>query len=480
MSLISSFDAYQSNRARNILDGCARSRSAHRPSLQEKTQLATSDTTSGAPQAGESQTKVAPAASSASAKTTSGPIFASPWLRRTFESLTNRDYRMMWIGMFLSMGGFNMLMLARGILVVEITDNNAVIASAVSIGWAPGLLVMSLVGGALGDRVERRMLIQASQFGNAALALIIGCLILTGLIEWWHMLTVSIMQGCLFALQMPARTAATVQIVSRDQLPNAMALNATAMTLMSVASPAVGGVLYEAINPEGVYFVVTAMQVGALFFTSLLPRLEPDPNRVKERTFAAIAHGIQYIFHNRLVMLLLVQSVVVAMLSMPFRMLVPVFAFDLYGSQPSEVGWLAMMAGFGGIAASLGVASLRAGQKRGWVLLLSPIIYGISMLVMGLLPFYMVGIAMFIGVGLGETIRFALGQALVVEHSDNEYRARMTSLTMMTYGFIPIAALAMGGSVETFGAQASLIGISIALLVVSVLFIIVTPSIRRL
>ena len=406
--------------------------------------------------------------------------FKSPWLSRIFESLSIRDYRMMWIGMFLSMGGFNMLMLARGILVFEITDNNAVIASAVSIGWAPGLLIMSLVGGALGDRVERRMLIQLSQAGNALTALIIGTLILAGLIEWWHMLTVSILQGCLFALQMPARTAATVQLVGKEQLPNAMALNATAMTLMSIASPAVGGLLYEAINPEGVYFVVFAMQVGSLIFTSMLPRLEPDPNRVKEPTFAAIRHGIEYIFQNKLVLLLLSQSVVIAMLSMPFRMLVPVFAWELYRSEPSEVGWLSMMAGVGGIVASLGVASLRAGQKRGWVLLMSPLIYGISMLVIGFLPFYYVGIAMFVGVGIGETIRFALGQALVIEHSDNEYRARMTSLTMMTYGFIPIAALAMGASVETFGAEASIIGIAVGLLAVSVIFIVFTPAIRRL
>ena len=405
---------------------------------------------------------------------------SSPWLNRIFESLSNRDYRMMWFGMFLSMGGFNMLMLARGILVVEITDNNALIASAVSIGWAPGLLLMSLVGGALGDRVERRMLIQLSQTGNALMALIIGVLILLGLIEWWHMLAVSILQGCMFALQMPARTAATVQLVGKDQLPNAMALNATAMTLMTVASPAIGGVLYEWIEPQGVYFVVTAMQVGALVFTSLLPRLEPDPNRPKERTFEAIRHGIEYIFQNRLVMVLLFQSIVVAMLSMPFRMLVPVFAYDLYGSDPSEVGWLAMMAGFGGIVASLGVASLRKGQARGWVLLLAPVVYGVSMAVIGLMPIYVVGILMFIGVGIGETTRFALGQALVVEHSDNEYRARMTSLTMMTYGFIPIAALAIGVSVEQFGSQASIIGLAIGLLIVSAAFIVLTPSIRRL
>lgn len=102
------------------------------------------------------------------------------------------------------------------------------------------------------------------------------------------------------------------------------------------------------------------------------------------------------------------------------------------------------------------------------------------MAVIGLMPIYVVGILMFIGVGIGETTRFALGQALVVEHSDNEYRARMTSLTMMTYGFIPVAALAIGISVEQFGSQASIVGMAIGLLIVSAAFIVLTPSIRRL
>ncbi len=382
--------------------------------------------------------------------------------------------------MFLSMGGFNMLMLVRGILVYDITNDNAAITSLVSIGWAPGLLLVSLFGGVLGDRLERRMLIQISQLVNAGLALSVGILILIDVIEWWHLMIVSALQGCMFALQVPARMAAMSQLVTRDLIPNALALNATAMSAMSIVSPAIGGILYEIIEPEGVYFVVTVMMVGALFFTSLLPKMYPDASNVKEPALRSIQAGFRYVRNNKLVMILLIQAVVIAMLSMPFRMLVPVFAKELYGSLPSEVGGLATMAGLGGLVATLGVASLRKGQRRGMVLLLAPIVSAVAILGIGSVQFYWMGMFMFIGIGFGEAIRWALGQSLVIEYSDSAYRARMTSLTMMTYGLIPIAAFPMGVLVEEFGAPITVVGMGAVLLAAALIFIVVSPGIRRL
>ncbi len=383
--------------------------------------------------------------------------------------------------MFLSMGGFNMLMLVRGILVYEITGD-AQRTALVSIGWAPGILIMSLWGGVLGDRVERRMLIQLAQFANAVLAVSVGVLIMTGLIEWWHLLVVSSLQGCTFALQIPARTAAMSQLVPKNLIGNALALNSVAMTLMSIAAPAVGGLLYQLIEPHGVYFVVTVMMVLAMVFTTFLPKMYPDQNQSgsKESPIVNIKRGIRYAARNRLVRALLIQSVVIAMLSMPFRMLVPVFAKELYGSVPSEVGWLATMAGIGGIAASIGVASLRSGQRRGLVILASPIISAISIFLIGMLPWYWVGMIVFVGVGFGESIRFALGQALVVEHANPRYRARMTSLSMMTYGLIPLAAFPIGWFVDNVGVIPTIIGMSVALFTAGVAFIIVSSSVRNL
>ena len=444
----------------------------------KRNQLATTDSTDGTTRLTPSNAATIEPPAAGSAPT---PAVKVSWASRTFESMRIRDYRLMWMSMFLSMGGFNMLMLVRGILVYEITGD-AQRTALVSIGWAPGLLIMSLWGGVLGDRVERRMLIQLAQLANAIFAVSVGVLIMTGLIEWWHLLVVSSMQGCTFALQIPARTAAMSQLVPKNLIGNAMALNSGAMTLMSIAAPAVGGVLYELIEPHGVYFVVTVMMVLAMAFTTFLPKMYPDQNqsKTKESPLVNIKRGIRYAAKNRLVRALLIQSVVIAMLSMPFRMLVPVFAKELYGSVPSEVGWLATMAGIGGIAASVGVASLRSGQRRGLVILASPIISAVSIFMIGMMPWYWVGMIVFVGVGFGESIRFALGQALVVEYANPRYRARMTSLSMMTYGLIPIAAFPIGWFVDNVGVVETVIGMSIALFTAGVAFIIFSTSVRNL
>ena len=128
-------------------------------------------------------------------------------MTRTFESLGDRNFRMLWLGMMLSMGGFQMQMIARGILVYDITSD-ARTTAIVSMGFAPSLLVVSLFGGVLGDRMERRTIIQFAQLVNALSAGIVAALIIAGVIEWWHLFVISIVQGAMFAIQMPARQAA--------------------------------------------------------------------------------------------------------------------------------------------------------------------------------------------------------------------------------------------------------------------------------
>ena len=102
------------------------------------------------------------------------------------------------------------------------------------------------------------------------------------------------------------------------------------------------------------------------------------------------------------------------------------------------------------------------------------------MLVMAIFPFYVVAIIFMIGVGFGETIRWGLGQALIMEATDDEYRGRMMSLLMMSFGVLPLAMLPAGYAVDRFGAEAALYGMTILLLVATVIFIIASPRMRRL
>ena len=397
----------------------------------------------------------------------------------TFEAvIDNRDFRMLWFGMVLSMGGFQMQMVARGILVYDMTGD-AVITGIVGLGFAPSLLVVSLFGGVLGDRMERRLIIQLSQVANGLLAGIVAFLIISGTVVWGHLFAVSVIQGAMFAVQMPARQAVIPSLVGKHQLANAFALNAMAMSIMTLLAPALAGVLYETTGPENVYLVVSAMMVSSVIFTSRVPKMYPAKDDSKTTVLQNIVAGFRYIGQNKFVLNLMIYSVIVALLSLPFRMLVQVYAKDVYGSEPSQVGVLLTALGVGGLIGSISIANLRKGHHRGWVLLGGAFVSGAALTLIVGVPVFAAGIIGMVGIGLGEQARWALGQSLMMENTADEYRARVMSVLMMSFGMLPLGMLPLGYAMKELGARPA-VAISAALLFTfAVLSVILLPRLRR-
>ena len=397
----------------------------------------------------------------------------------TFEAvIEHRNFRMLWFGMVLNMGGFQMQMVARGILVYDMTGD-AVITGLVGLGFAPSLLVVSLFGGVLGDRMERRLIIQLSQVANGLLAGIVGLLIITNTVVWGHLFAVSVIQGAMFAVQMPARQAVIPSLVGKDQLANAFALNAMAMSIMTLLAPALAGVLYEVSGPESVYLIVTVVMISSVIFTSLVPKMYPAKNDDKTSVLQNIVAGFKYIGRNKFVLNLMIYTVIIALLSMPFRMLVQVYAKDVYGSEPSQVGVLLTALGLGGLIGSISIANLRKGHHRGWILLGGALVSGAALTLIVGVPIYAAGVIGMVGIGLGEQARWALGQSLMMENTADEYRSRVMSVLMMSFGMLPLGMLPLGYAMKELGARPA-VGISAALvLVVAVLSFFLLPRIRR-
>lgn len=376
------------------------------------------------------------------------------------------------------MGGFQMQMVARGILVYDMTDD-PFITGIVGMGFAPSLLIVSLYGGVLGDRVERRSLIQMSQAANGVLAGVVAILMFTGMLAWGHLLTVSVLQGAMFALQMPARQAAIPSLVTKDQLPNAFALNAMAMSMTTLIAPALAGVLFEAIGPEWVYVLVSSIMLGAVIFTSIVPKMYPPESVAQSSVIDNIKGGFRYIFQNKLVLNLMIYSLIVALLSMPFRMLVQVYAKDVYGSEPSDVGLLLTALGLGGLIGTISIANLRKGSRRGWIVIGGAVLASASLGLIVAVPVFAAGLLGMVGMGLAEQARWALGQSLMMENTTDQYRARVMSVLMMTYGLMPLGMLPLGYAIKEYGARPSVAYTAAALLAFALLAMIFMPRLRR-
>ncbi|MCH7740610.1 MAG: MFS transporter [Chloroflexi bacterium] len=395
---------------------------------------------------------------------------------------------MLWFGTLFGMGGMQMQMIARTILADELTQS-AFLTSIVGLGFAPSMLILSLFGGVAGDKMEKRILIQLSQLSSALLAAVIGVLILTDVIIWQYLLVASVLQGATFAFQMPARQAIIPKLVGQDKVTNAIALSAGGMSMMAVAAPAIAGFVYG-LGPEYVYFIIAGMFGLAVLVTGRIPKVPPEASEPGKKVLSEVGAGFRYVRGNRVVLLLISSSLVVAVLAMPFRLQFPVFARRLYGDLNIEtgnfdmseplIGVLLAFAGVGGIVGTLVVANLQGGHRRGLILLVGSIVSGLAILLLASFPVLWVGMGFMVVIGIAESIRMTLGQSLSLESTAPQYRARVASIYMMTFGLMPLGALPLGFAVDRWGVESSLMVVGALVIIAGLIFLIGARTLRRL
>ena len=399
--------------------------------------------------------------------------------RRTFISLHNRDFLYLWLGFLLAWAGLSMQMLTRGYLAYDLTGS-AGILGLITAGGAISMAALSLLGGAIADRANRKHLILGFQGASALLALVVGILIATNNIAWWHLLAAAVVQGGLFAFMAPARQALIPELVPKDQVNNAVALNAAGMSLTTLLAPALGGAIYVLAGPDAVYFLVTAFAAGALLLTGRLPESDShesaEPRPISEIA-GEIKAGLVYTWHSKLVLVLLAASITTAILAAPFQFLMPALVVETYGRGPEALGLLAATTGVGALAGSLMVASMKE-RRRGLLMIGASLMTGVALLLVAVLPFFVAALLLMIPLGLGGTARMTINQALIIEVVSEKYRGRIMSVFMLSWGLIPIGVLPAGLLADWAGVQVSL-GVMAALLIAVTLLIYATqPRLR--
>jgi MFS family permease len=401
----------------------------------------------------------------------------SSW-RHTFSSLGNRDFRLLWFGTLFMMGGFQMGMIAQSFLVYEITDS-AKILGFVSAGWAVPMLTLTLFGGALADRLERKPIIQAGQAVSAIVAIAVAVAISTGVLEWPHLLVASMFNGIMFAFVGPARQAIIPQIVGEKRISNAIVLNSAAMSTMSLVAPAIAGVLYATIGPEGVYYVMAGMGVIAVSLTTAIHKPAKMAKEVQSAIIKDIKAGLSYVGQNQMILVLLGVMLATVILSMPFQSLLPVFVVDVYGLESEAFGLLVSMAGLGSLVGSLGIAII-GNWHRGSLVILGGFIASFALALIALIPIYTVAIGLMVLIGLGNIAPMALITALILERADENYRGRMMSIIMLMWGLMPLGVMPLGVAVDAIGGRQTVGIMSAALLVIFSLVLLTQRRLRQL
>jgi predicted MFS family arabinose efflux permease len=372
--------------------------------------------------------------------------------------------------MITMMAGRQMQMLAKGYLIYDITGS-ASLLGIVNAAHALPMLGLALFGGAIAGRFERKRLIQIGQIVPAALALGIAITIFTDNIQWYHLMFVSIIQGSMFSFMMPARQAIIPQLVGKESLSNAMAINAAGMSVMTLVAPAIAGILYAWTGPANVYFVIAGLNTLAIILTVFVPKTGTVSSATKEPIVRDIAAGLTYIKQTQIVRILLIMGLATTLLAMPFRFLMPVFVVDVYNKGPESMGLLVAIMGGGSLAGSLFIASI--GQwRRGMILIIGSFVSAFALLLLAFLPFYFAAAAIMILLGLGDAGRLTINQSLVMKKTDALFQGCVMSVFMMNFGLMPLGTLPAGILIDKIGGQAviGLLGLILLIFTFVILF----------
>jgi MFS family permease len=375
------------------------------------------------------------------------------------------------------MAGMQMQMLARGYLVFEITGS-ASLLGVVNAGMAIPMLSLSLFGGAFADRIDRKRIIQMGQAGSFLIAMVVGLFIVTGYITWQYLFIASIIQGTMFSFMMPARQAIIPQLVGSEKLSNAMALNAAAMSSMTLIAPGIAGVLYAYAGAHNVYFVIAALAGISFICTSQIPKTgaaRKSTGPMGKEIWA----GLVYIKNSHMVLVLLVMGLATTLFAMPFRMLMPVFVVDVYHVGPESMGLLTAIMGGGSLVGALFIAAI-GNWRRGLLLIIGSFASGIALVLLAIFPIYTAAAVFMILLGLGDAGRRSLNQSLIMEEVEDQYRGRVMSVFMMNFGLMPLGVLPTGLLADYIGPQPAIGLLGILMLITATAVILTQKRLREL
>jgi len=408
-----------------------------------------------------------------------GVATAPPPKITTFYSLQNRNYLWFWLSALASFGGLQINMIARGWLVWELTES-AFNVGVVSFAFGVPMLLFSLIGGAIADRVRKRNLLQVAQGFQAVVTLAIAILVTTEAIEFWHLVVASACTGLFFSFDGPARQAMIPELVGRRSLLNAIALNSSGMNLMRVVGPTLGGILLVTIGMASVFYIVVGCYVAAV---AALAMISPA-KRVEEPGFAPLSAGASGQSRSGtfvpLIKSLLVLAFVPLAFGLPYMVLLPVFADEVLDVGEFGYGMLMATTGVGALIASLGIASMGDYRRKGMLLLLLALGFSIALIGFGLSHSYALSLAILVLVGACSTGYMTLNNTLLQSNVPPRMLGRVMSLYILTIALMPMGALPLGALGDIIGVGTAVAGggAITGFFILAMLFL--RPSLRRL
>lgn len=371
-------------------------------------------------------------------------------------------------------------MLTRTLLAWELTGEATSLAY-INLVVAIPLIFVSVLGGVITDRVERRQLVIIGQSLIVANEIFILVLLLTDRLEFWHMLCTAFVSGCAFPFIMPARMAITMKVVGPQRLQSAIAFQSGAMNLNRVLGPAVMGVIIAQSSFTIAYVLSIILYSCAVLCMFGIDRSRSsDAGTEKKPLLADIGYGFRYISNNRPVLICLMFGLLPMFLAMPFQNILVMLAEQAWQAGESGVGILMATGGVGGVLGAIWVIRRGEDASRVQLMLGCTIAFGVFLAIFTQTGNFFIALLPLLAANLcanaSQTVNNASVQLLV----DDNVRGRISSFMMLSFGLTPIGVFPMAIAADNIGAANAIFGASILLVVLAIVFYALSSTLRNL
>jgi MFS family permease len=375
------------------------------------------------------------------------------WMNRlaaSFPAFQNQDYKRYFAGQLISLIGTWMQIVAQGWLVLKLTNSAFLIGLIAALGALPSLL-FTLVGGVIVDRYSKKKILLITQISAMVLAFVLGILTISEQVKVWEIGLIAFLLGTVNAIDAPARQSFVSEMVSKEQLPSAIALNSSVFNAARVVGPSMAGLLIALVG-TGSAFMVNGVSYIAVIIALWFIQSDVQPERKNMDTWEAIKEGLSYSYAHPIIRVLILFTAVTSIFGWSYTTLLPIMAQDIFHVGASGLGYLYGSVGLGSLLATLFISVF---SKK-----IAPIVFiigGNALFALSMIAFsyttslHMALLLLFFS-GLGLLSQFAMMNTTIQSLVKSEFRGRVMSIYILMFiGLTPLGNFEIGWLAEHMG-----------------------------
>lgn len=372
------------------------------------------------------------------------------------RALRSRDYRLFVAGQLVSLIGTWMQIIAQSWLIYRLTGSAVLLGLAGFMAQIP-VFVLAPLGGVVADRFDRRRILIAAQSVMMLLALVLAWLTFSGAVEVWHILTLGALLGVANAIEIPTRQSFVLQMVGREDLSNAIAINASMVNGGRLIGPAIAGAVVAVVGEAWCFLLNGASYVGVIAALILMrARHNLEHAGARGSALESLVEGFKFAWHTRPVRALLGVVGLVSLLGMPFTVLMPIFADQILGGGPYAYGLLMSAAGLGALGGSAVLTLRRNLDGLARLIAAAASSFGACLILFTLSRSLLISAALLVPTGFFMIFGIAASNTLIQAMVPDRLRGRVMAVySMMFMGMAPIGSLLAGVLAGPVGAPAT-------------------------